>query len=475
MEAETILVNCVEQSKFEGESECTLTEEKASFMLENVPSQTASNGSQKDVVERQLDEKSDFTEICVEKTDSKNRPSEAEVVTQSTSSRQTCSQLPSLHLGSEEIEDSNDHRSCTSDSVEVGSDHFDCRTNANTVSIALTSSMEKHLNDENEAPQNPTIETDEADSSTMDSSSPDSSFDTSEVVCIEEEEKSEQVSQTRLAGKCQVCCSCSARYTCPRCEIRTCSVPCVKQHKTHSGCSGERDKLAFVEMSQYTDHHLFNDYKFLEDAERRLFSNTTVPSSHRRQAVRYTPYQMSKRCKYLMNAAYKRGIHLRFVHPALSKNKSNSSFFTIRVPETTVLIEAARKFLNFTDYPHLRKSLQDYRGEKLNSCHFLLKVDGLPANMHRYFALKPELSLSENLKGVCLTEYPTITVVSPSDQLAVESYLILSKDDMPSMDRDSARHILHHHPHLNPAGDAEKQLLDINSSLYTASQKNKAA
>jgi hypothetical protein len=33
---------------------------------------------------------------------------------------------------------------------------------------------------------------------------------------------------------------------------------CSQQHKQQSGCSGKRDKLAFVAMSQFNDKHLMS-------------------------------------------------------------------------------------------------------------------------------------------------------------------------------------------------------------------------
>ena len=57
---------------------------------------------------------------------------------------------------------------------------------------------------------------------------------------------------------CQICCHTTAKYRCPRCEIKTCSLPCVKQHKVTSGCTGERDKTAFVDISCYSDKDLLN-------------------------------------------------------------------------------------------------------------------------------------------------------------------------------------------------------------------------
>ncbi len=38
------------------------------------------------------------------------------------------------------------------------------------------------------------------------------------------------------SGFCQVCLSAEARYTCPRCALRYCTLPCY-QHDKHSACS----------------------------------------------------------------------------------------------------------------------------------------------------------------------------------------------------------------------------------------------
>lgn len=292
--------------------------------------------------------------------------------------------------------------------------------------------------------------------------------------------------------KCEMCSCAAAIYRCPRCEMQTCSVLCVKQHKVKSGCSGERDKTAFVDISLYNDKDLLNDYRFLEDAERKLFSN--VSSVSKRQNTRFSPYHLSKRCKFLMNAAFKRGISLSFVHPGLSKNKINTSFFTIstdtiewhvdwlfstsntlvkdnKVPETCVLIEAVRKFINFTEYPHHKKSLEDYRGDKLDTCQFLLKVENMPANKPRYFPLNYHQTIAQNLNGICLIEYPTIVIVPSSDLQAQEKYKLLCKEDMVEMERSSARHMIKFHPELDPSGQLESDILNINSSIYTADKE----
>ncbi|KIK65553.1 hypothetical protein GYMLUDRAFT_39027 [Collybiopsis luxurians FD-317 M1] len=69
---------------------------------------------------------------------------------------------------------------------------------------------------------------------------------------------------------CNVCDTRYAIYTCPRCKIRTCSLPCSSSHKTATNCSGERDKVAFVNMKDYTWGTLMSDYTYLEEVGRKV-------------------------------------------------------------------------------------------------------------------------------------------------------------------------------------------------------------
>ncbi|KZT74289.1 hypothetical protein DAEQUDRAFT_640414, partial [Daedalea quercina L-15889] len=68
---------------------------------------------------------------------------------------------------------------------------------------------------------------------------------------------------------CAVCRAKPAIYTCPRCIMRTCSMPCSNRHKTlGDGCSGVRNKAAYVPMNEYGYMSLMNDYTFLEEMGR---------------------------------------------------------------------------------------------------------------------------------------------------------------------------------------------------------------
>ncbi|KAI1148618.1 hypothetical protein F4825DRAFT_433431 [Nemania diffusa] len=74
-----------------------------------------------------------------------------------------------------------------------------------------------------------------------------------------------------LSSLCTICRIQTPRYECPRCAARTCSLPCVKKHKTWSSCNGERDPTVFVSLDKLkTDAGIDHDYNFLTKIERSV-------------------------------------------------------------------------------------------------------------------------------------------------------------------------------------------------------------
>lgn len=63
-----------------------------------------------------------------------------------------------------------------------------------------------------------------------------------------------------------------AIYTCPKCEVKTCSIKCVKIHKEELDCSGIRDRTKFIRMQDFTDSDLYSDYRLLEECARFVYS-----------------------------------------------------------------------------------------------------------------------------------------------------------------------------------------------------------
>jgi hypothetical protein len=69
---------------------------------------------------------------------------------------------------------------------------------------------------------------------------------------------------------CAVCTFSEPRYTCPRCQAQTCSLPCSRKHKQQTSCSGLRDKAKYVKMNEYGWGTMVDDFVFLEEMGRTL-------------------------------------------------------------------------------------------------------------------------------------------------------------------------------------------------------------
>lgn len=73
-------------------------------------------------------------------------------------------------------------------------------------------------------------------------------------------------------GECEVCGSKQAIYTCPKCEVKTCCLDCVRIHKKELECNGIRDRTKFVRMKDFNDSDLLSDYRLLEECARFVYA-----------------------------------------------------------------------------------------------------------------------------------------------------------------------------------------------------------
>lgn len=74
-----------------------------------------------------------------------------------------------------------------------------------------------------------------------------------------------------LSSLCSICRTNVPKYTCPRCSVQTCSLPCSRRHKLWSECSGIRDPTAFKPKSQLaTPSGIDHDYNFLHSIEHKI-------------------------------------------------------------------------------------------------------------------------------------------------------------------------------------------------------------
>jgi len=88
--------------------------------------------------------------------------------------------------------------------------------------------------------------------------------------CSEEEHSSsdEAVEPVEAKDPCDTCLVNEFKYRCPKCLIKSCSLPCVKKHKEEKGCDGVRstefDANKKMLMSEMTLNTLRKDMSMLE-------------------------------------------------------------------------------------------------------------------------------------------------------------------------------------------------------------------
>ncbi|KAG5848016.1 hypothetical protein ANANG_G00132380 [Anguilla anguilla] len=225
---------------------------------------------------------------------------------------------------------------------------------------------------------------------------------------------------------CGTCGTEEARYRCPGCLKHSCSLPCVKTHKSESGCSGMRDKTAFVPISKFDEMNLLSDYRLLEDTSR------LVDSTHRDPLI-LRP-RTTKCAKMLMRNAQRFNLRLKLLPPGFSRRCENSTFFhkkagqffwhlkflfpqsdavftERRVPDDRTLQQILSSYVHPTESePIRRQRLKAYVHAPPDQVKVFMKAENRNPNCARYHELDLQKSLRENLRFKVVVEYPEFHV-----------------------------------------------------------------
>jgi hypothetical protein len=153
-----------------------------------------------------------------------------------------------------------------------------------------------------------------------------------------------------------------SKYTCPGCDMKSCSAKCVTEHKQVTGCSGKRDRAAAVSAKEYGQQHLEQDYSFLEEISRSSFAakrllreygtmvttiRVPITTSHnitnrggrdkssgyreKRQEFEFVqaPARVSTQLHLLLRAARSAGVNLRLMPRGFNRHEENTSKFVV--------------------------------------------------------------------------------------------------------------------------------------------------
>ncbi|XP_034098929.1 box C/D snoRNA protein 1 [Drosophila albomicans] len=264
--------------------------------------------------------------------------------------------------------------------------------------------------------------------------------------------KTETESLTSRLGNCEVCAKNAARYACPKCEVKTCSLTCVQIHKRELDCDGIRDRTKYLPLSAMTERDFMSDYCFLEECTR--YADTRKQDKSKRYT--HQQCQLPVPLHRMRSEAAKRRIRLQFLLPHFTRRKQNTTFLNwkqqrfywhiewmfcgteagvtcfsdARCDEQQTLSQLLDKYLNLEDQEvarEQRKHLQQHQIAGIGQLTLWLRAEGVRRSSSRCYALAAHKTLAENLVGKTIVEFPSIYV--SYEQRPPNGYEIVDSDE----------------------------------------------
>ncbi|XP_050456431.1 box C/D snoRNA protein 1 [Cataglyphis hispanica] len=241
---------------------------------------------------------------------------------------------------------------------------------------------------------------------------------------------------------CEVCGTTKAKYTCPKCEVRTCSLECVNLHKKELDCNGIRDKTKFIPITSFADLDLLSDYRFLEEVGRLIDTKKRNPQKKYTRQFNLPVHLHKLRC-----AASCRKTSLLFMPKIFDRHKENTTFLNWKTNELfwriewifpqaqnvkcvvertsdnarlSTLVEQVLDPISLETETDIEKlnvklaladKLQFYRAAGLTSIKVLLKAEKIKKANFKFYDLDLTLTLKENLENKTIVEFPTLYVI----------------------------------------------------------------
>lgn len=262
--------------------------------------------------------------------------------------------------------------------------------------------------------------------------------------CIEKKSTFYSASAEVRLGKCEVCNFNEAKYTCPKCEVKTCQLKCLNIHKKELNCDGIRDKTKFIPLKQITESDLMSDYIFLEDctqyASARRTDKVKKFTAHNNQT--FVTSKIAKLRKATTDP--ERQITLEILLSNFDKHKTNTTFYDWKsevifwriewrfIDEKTIIAfdekcnetETVTSLISkYFENKNVNEPLERFREQGWEKLTLLLKAEGIRKCQNRFFPIDLSKTLKQNLFKRTIVEFPVIYVVLNEN---IDKYEVIS-------------------------------------------------
>lgn len=211
-----------------------------------------------------------------------------------------------------------------------------------------------------------------------------------------------------------ICCICQSakKYKCPECDRLTCSVACVKQHKSLFGCTGSTLKrhLAFVPKESFNETTFRRDIHFIEQLNRNL--NNTFSDDQKQSRVSHNQYTRQKHGFAVKQHLKKNNTELVLLPPHFTARKQNKCRMNTKTGQVHMTVKVKDKFCH-------QCTLDMKWSDVLNKINVKkpddadLKIQDLTSAKKREGRVFTDVPLEETLKqtlmGKTIVEFPVLT------------------------------------------------------------------
>lgn len=221
---------------------------------------------------------------------------------------------------------------------------------------------------------------------------------------------------------CQVCGKNESKYTCPACNIKSCSLECVKKHKEQTGCTGVKPRTTFVPLEKMDSQMLIKDCVLIDEVRSAVIDAD----------VKFPKNKKAKWQKLLEDQCQKRGATICFMPRQMTRSSENKTryniekekiFWTCRfrfrnenkdiicdrlihdIDETSKILDIFNAIVETTPNDYVAKAT-------LDEFELLLVAEGTAGGGH--YQLEPLATLGENLFSKTIIEYPIFDIVPKS-------------------------------------------------------------